>query len=96
MDEEDGRPGALVAQVGQADVLKDALPLSLRPEKHAKLTIPGASPRFSGPSHRLTGEHRSGRTPQGEPHSNHNQKGRRQLAPPQVVEENKNENVPGK
>jgi hypothetical protein len=67
MDEEDGRPGALAAQTGQPDALMDVLPLSLRLKQHAKLTNTSASPRFSGPSHRPAGEHRSGRTLQGEP-----------------------------
>jgi hypothetical protein len=96
MDEEDGRPGALAAQAGQPDALKDALTLSLRLNNSSKPTVRIDSPRIAGPARGPTGEkHRLGRSPQFEPHSNHNYKGRWKLARPQV-EEKHHENVPGK
>jgi hypothetical protein len=112
MDEEDGRPEALAAktgvlgdrssslgwsQAGQLDALEDVLPLSLCRINPSNLTNPVVSHRTVEPSHWHTREqHRSGPSLPCEPRSNHNYLGRRQLAPPQVVEEKNNETVPGK
>ena len=96
MDEEDGRPGALAVQVGQADALRDALPLSLRLDRHSKLTIPGASPRLAGPSHPPAGEHRSGRPLQGEPQFKPQLQRPKAIGPTAGGGGEQNENVPGK
>ncbi len=48
MDEEDGRPGALAAQIGHPDALSDALSVSLRlprlPHPSALIRTPEENP----------------------------------------------------